>query len=179
MERIYKNKAYRIVLMSIRKHAIKKKVIAILDNYQINITSYDFDRPWGGFFVIEEASRDRFIHAFFEELTDELQKHKGQLSPKILCVAPHQRLSWQYHHRRAELWKLIQGRSKISRSMTDKQGEVETMTKGKLVTLQCGERHRLIGSNHWGIIAEIWQHTDPNHPSNEDDIVRLQDDFGR
>jgi hypothetical protein len=29
------------------------------------------------------------------------------------------------------------------------------------------------------MVAEIWQHTDPNHPSDEDDIVRLQDDFGR
>ena len=27
--------------------------------------------------------------------------------------------------------------------------------------------------------AEIWQHTDPNHPSYEDDIIRVQDDFGR
>jgi len=29
------------------------------------------------------------------------------------------------------------------------------------------------------LVAEIWQHTDPKHPSNEEDIVRLQDDFGR
>jgi hypothetical protein len=29
------------------------------------------------------------------------------------------------------------------------------------------------------LVAEIWQHTDPDHPSNEDDIVRVQDDFGR
>ena len=42
-----------------------------------------------------------------------------------------------------------------------------------------GERHRLIGLEGWGIVAEIWQHTDPENPSDEDDIVRLQDDFGR
>jgi mannose-6-phosphate isomerase len=29
------------------------------------------------------------------------------------------------------------------------------------------------------MIAEIWQHTDPENPSDENDIVRLQDDFGR
>jgi hypothetical protein len=29
-----------------------------------------------------------------------------------------------------------------------------------------------------GIVAEIWQHTDLNQPSDEEDIVRLQDDFG-
>ncbi|MCU0327251.1 MAG: phosphoheptose isomerase, partial [Spirosomaceae bacterium] len=40
-------------------------------------------------------------------------------------------------------------------------------------------RHRLVGVNEWGIIAEIWQHTDPKNPSDENDIVRVQDDFGR
>jgi mannose-6-phosphate isomerase len=29
------------------------------------------------------------------------------------------------------------------------------------------------------MISEIWQHTDAENPSNEDDIVRVQDDFGR
>jgi len=28
-------------------------------------------------------------------------------------------------------------------------------------------------------VAEIWQHTDAAQPSNEADIVRVQDDFGR
>jgi mannose-6-phosphate isomerase len=42
-----------------------------------------------------------------------------------------------------------------------------------------GERHRLIGLDSWRIVAEIWQHTDLENPSDEDDIVRLQDDFGR
>ena len=42
-----------------------------------------------------------------------------------------------------------------------------------------GERHRLVGLKEWGIIAEIWIHTDANHPSDENDIVRLQDDFKR
>jgi hypothetical protein len=53
------------------------------------------------------------------------------------------------------------------------------MALNKTLTLRKGERHRLIGLNEWGIIAEIWQHTDATHPSDEDDIVRLQDDFGR
>ena len=53
------------------------------------------------------------------------------------------------------------------------------MELNKTLTLKKGERHRLIGLSEWGIIAEIWQHTDAENPSNEDDIVRLQDDFGR
>ena len=50
---------------------------------------------------------------------------------------------------------------------------------GNFIQLDKGERHRLIGLDSWGIVAEIWQHTDPENPSDEDDIVRLQDDFGR
>jgi hypothetical protein len=26
--------------------------------------------------------------------------------------------------------------------------------------LQQGERHRLVGLEEWGVVAEIWQHTD-------------------
>jgi hypothetical protein len=40
-------------------------------------------------------------------------------------------------------------------------------------------RHRLVGLDNWGVVTEIWQHTDVEHPSDESDIVRLQDDFGR
>jgi len=65
------------------------------------------------------------------------------------------------------------------RSDTDEQTEVDKYQKGDVIVLDKGERHRLVGLDDWGIVAEIWQHTDPNHPSDEDDIVRLQDDFGR
>jgi hypothetical protein len=63
--------------------------------------------------------------------------------------------------------------------MTDEQGEVETFHTDQKVVMQEGERHRLIGLDNWGIVAEFWQHTDINNPSNEEDIVRLQDDYRR
>jgi hypothetical protein len=37
----------------------------------------------------------------------------------------------------------------------------------------------LIGLEGWGVVAEFWQHTDPDYPSDEDDIVRVQDDYSR
>ena len=40
-------------------------------------------------------------------------------------------------------------------------------------------RHRLMGADNWGVVAEIWRHTNPSLPSEEDDIVRVQDDYGR
>ena len=101
------------------------------------------------------------------------------MSPKILVVAPEKRLSWQYHHRRAEIWRIIEGRAGVKRSPNDTEGELEILNVGDTITLQQGERHRLIGLDDYAVIAEIWQHTDANHPSDEDDIVRVQDDFGR
>ena len=39
--------------------------------------------------------------------------------------------------------------------------------------------HRLCGLENYGLVAEIWIHTNPQHPSDENDIVRLEDDFNR
>ena len=103
----------------------------------------------------------------------------GKLSPKILIVQPHARLSWQYHHRRAEIWRVYKGTVGIIQSDDDTQGSIEQYKEGDQIRLAQGERHRLIGLEQEGIVAEIWQHTDANHPSDEDDIVRVQDDFGR
>jgi hypothetical protein len=56
---------------------------------------------------------------------------------------------------------------------------VQKLKIGEIIRLKQGQRHRLVGLNGWGMIAEIWQHTDASQPSDEDDIVRVQDDFGR
>ena len=94
-------------------------------------------------------------------------------------VNPKARLSWQYHHRRAEIWRVYRGAVGIIRSDDDDQKPLITLNEGDQVKLRKGERHRLIGLENQALVAEIWQHTDPDHPSNEDDIVRVQDDFGR
>jgi len=89
-------------------------------------------------------------------------------------------LSWQYHHRRAEIWTLIQGKAAVATSDTDHEKNRVVLQIGDIVRLKQGERHRLIGlQDEWGVVAEIWMHTDPANPSDEDDIIRLQDDFGR
>lgn len=143
-----------------------------------HIHSYDDQRPWGGFFVINEEDASQFIDRFFPSL-DKQQLLSGKLSPKILLVAPGKKLSWQYHHRRAEVWKLIKGTAAIVRSHTDVPGETVPIVLNEVVHLAQGERHRLVGSEQWGVVAEIWMHTDPQHPSDEDDIIRVEDDFGR
>ena len=150
-----------------------------LETNQFTIVSKDHNRPWGGFFVIAEEQAQQFANQYFDGLDVSTLKRGGALSPKILVVAPNKRLSWQYHHRRAEIWRVIEGQAGVKRSANDTEGPLEVLNIGDTITLQQGERHRLIGLDDYAVIAEIWQHTDANHPSNEDDIVRVQDDFGR
>jgi mannose-6-phosphate isomerase-like protein (cupin superfamily) len=146
----------------------------------IKIESKETGRPWGGYFVIQENSADTFIQKYFKNNTDVLASRRTKnISPKILLVAPDARLSWQYHNRRSEIWKVVEGPVGIVTSENDNQGKQETLETGDTVKLHVGLRHRLIGLNNWGIVAEIWIHEDTDHPSNEHDIVRLNDDYGR
>ena len=143
------------------------------------VVSKDFERPWGGFLVIDESQAQNFSNQFFKGLDVQTLKIGGKLSPKILIVKPKARLSWQYHHRRAEIWRVFKGECGIIRSDTDKENEMKIYSEGDQIKLKQGERHRLIGLEDYCLVAEIWQHTDKNNPSNEEDIVRVQDDFGR
>ncbi|MDB5269991.1 MAG: phosphoheptose isomerase [Hymenobacter sp.] len=145
----------------------------------LRVSRRDELRPWGGFFVIDEAQAQQFANTYFNGLPVEELRIAGQLSPKMLLVAPQARLSWQYHHRRAEIWQVVEGPVGVATSDTDAEGEVKTYAPGDQITLRQGERHRLVGLAGWGVVAEIWQHTDAGQPSDEDDIVRVQDDFGR
>lgn len=136
-------------------------------------------RAWGGFFVLDENQADKFLDTYFPTLNKADILAENKLSPKILVVEAGKRLSWQYHHHRAEVWTVIGAEVGIVKSDTDEEKPQETFSNGAIIKLKQGERHRLVGLNDWGIIAEIWQHTDKNQPSDENDIVRISDDFGR
>ena len=150
-----------------------------IESFGFYVVSHDFERPWGGFLVIDEEQSQDFSNKFFEGLDVNSLKIGGKLSPKILVVKPAARLSWQYHNRRAEIWQVYKGSAGIIRSNTDAENEMKVYNKGDQIILQQGERHRLIGLDDYSVIAEIWQHTDKNNPSDEDDTIRIQDDFGR
>jgi mannose-6-phosphate isomerase-like protein (cupin superfamily) len=161
------------------KEEVFKKVEDFLTEEEFRISKIDQTRPWGGFFVLDESQILKFKESFFNDVDLSEEQLQQKLSPKFLLVAPGARLSWQYHFRRAELWKLISGKSSIVRSTTDELGESQEMQTGETISLSQGERHRLVGSGEWGIVAEIWMHVDPANPSNEEDIVRLEDDYAR
>ena len=155
-----------------------KEIQEEIEGYGFTIVAKDFERPWGAFLVIKEGEAQDFANRFFNEIDIDMLRIEGKLSPKILIVKPEARLSWQYHHRRAEIWQVYKGEVGIIRSDNDTQGELVRFSVGEQVRLAQGERHRLIGLEDYGIVAEIWQHTDPV-PSDEEDIVRVQDDFSR
>lgn len=161
------------------KDQVFKKVASLLDDSKFTIVNKDESRPWGGFYVIDEAQAVEFAKHFFPEENLSEIKITNKLSPKILIVAPYKRLSWQFHHRRAEIWKCISDKVSVATSDSDDQTHIHILNNGDIIKLPTGKRHRLIGMDNWGIVAEIWQHTDESNPSDEDDIVRLQDDYDR
>lgn len=161
------------------KKEVFDKIESYLSSLGLATVARDFERPWGGFFVIDEEQAQKFAGIFFSDRSfSEIQLDR-KLSPKILVVQPNKRLSWQYHHRRSEIWRVIGGKAGVVTSNTDEQGSVQKLAVGEAIELSQGQRHRLVGLDTWGILAEIWQHTDPGNPSDESDIVRVQDDFGR
>ena len=129
--------------------------------------------------VINEKQVQEFSNTFFAGIDVNTLKIGEKLSPKILVVKPHSKLSWQYHNRRAEIWRVYKGKVGLSRSMNDIQNPKIILYEKDQIKLKQGERHRLIGLDDYAVISEIWQHTDPENPSNEDDIVRIFDDYGR
>ena len=142
------------------------------------VTDQDLNRPWGAFFYIKESQAQAFSDHFFGGIDVNTLKIDGKLSPKILMVKPNVKLSWQFHNRRAEIWQVYKGTVGVVQSSTDIETPMEIYKPGDQIKLEQGMRHRLVGLDGYGVVAEIWQHTDAV-PSDEEDIIRVQDDFGR
>lgn len=84
-------------------------------------------------------------------------------------------MSWQYHHRRAEHWKVLKGEVGVKLSDTDELTETTVLlNEGELVQFPAEKRHKLLGLDDWGIVVEIWEHVS-DKPSDEEDIVRVED----
>ena len=99
-----------------------------IESLGFNIISYDFNRPWGGFLLIDESQSKEFISKF---ISNENLKIENKVSPKILIVNPNSRLSWQYHNRRKEIWKVFKNEVGVIKS-TDNN---ETVMKDKEHTM--------------------------------------------
>ena len=156
-----------------------QKTLVEIESKGFKVVDKDFERPWGGFLVIDESQAQDFSNSFFNGIDVSELKISGKLSPKILMVKSKSRLSWQYHYRREEIWSVYRGTVGVVVSDTDFEKEMIQLRQGDQIKLKKEQRHRLIGLDDWAVIAEIWQHTEKDNPSDEDDIVRINDDYGR
>ena len=155
-----------------------KKIEEELIDLGFLIIESNFEKPLGAYFCIDEQQAQDFSNKFFDGIDVEILKIKNKLSPKILIVKPNSRLSWQYHNRRAEIWQVYKGKVGVVQSDNDIENELKNYMPGDQIKLKKGVRHRLVGLSNYSVVAEIWQHTDKT-PSNEKDIIRVSDDYGR
>jgi mannose-6-phosphate isomerase-like protein (cupin superfamily) len=90
---------------------------------------------------------------------------------KRLTIAPGKALSLQFHHHRSEHWTVVQGLAEIICG-----DETSTLIPGQGVVIPVGSRHRLrnVGTEDV-IVVEVQL----GNYLGEDDIVRLEDAFGR
>ena len=111
----------------------------------------EFDRrPWGSYTVLEEASTFKV---------------------KRIEVLPRKRLSYQKHSKRAEHWFVVTGTAKVT--LDDEEIIVNA---GESIDIPIGAAHRVENPGDEDLIfIEVQRGT----YLGEDDIVRLEDDFGR
>jgi mannose-6-phosphate isomerase-like protein (cupin superfamily) len=107
-------------------------------------------RPWGWYETVSEVAGNKI---------------------KRIRVAPGQQLSLQKHSQRAEHWVVTQGTARIT--LDDR---VFDLTVGQHCDIAIGQVHRL--ANLTGGVVEIVEVQFGSYLG-EDDIVRLQDDYGR
>ena len=92
---------------------------------------------------------------------------------KTITVRPGKRLSYQRHAHRSEHWFVVKGRGVVTLD-----GRSVRVQPGVAVDVPVGAAHRIENTDDEGadlVFVEI-QHGDY---FGEDDIVRLEDDFGR
>lgn len=107
-------------------------------------------RPWGWYQTMDLGERFRV---------------------KRLVVAPGKKLSLQKHHHRAEHWVVVRGTAEVTRD-----SEVLLVHENESIYLPSGCAHRL--ANPGKIPVEIVEVQTGTYLG-EDDIVRIEDDFGR
>ena len=114
-------------------------------------TSPQFDRrPWGTFTVLDEGEKFKV---------------------KRIEVLPGKRLSYQKHSKRAEHWVVVQGTANVT--LDDREIIVSA---GEAIDIATGSAHRV---ENPGTDMLVFIEIQRGSYLGEDDIVRLQDDFGR
>ena len=110
---------------------------------------YDI-RPWGEYQVLEDAPT-----------------HKV----KRIKVKPGGRLSYQFHHKRAEVWTIVDGVGRITLD-----GAIKDYKAGEVIQIPLMAKHRIENPGNKNLVFVEVQH---GTYFGEDDIVRIEDDYDR
>ena len=108
-------------------------------------------RPWGSFTILDEGDNYKV---------------------KRIEVLPGKRLSYQRHSRRAEHWFVVNGIAKVTLN-----GVQLLVNKGEALDIAREDAHRVENPDLSELLVFI--ETQTGDYFGEDDIVRLDDDFGR
>jgi len=108
------------------------------------------ERPWGRYEVLQEG---------------------GTYKVKSIHLAPDKRISYQRHEKRSEHWYITDGSGEVTID-----GKVEQVSRGSIIEVPQGCLHRISNTGNSELIfIEIQTGT----YFGEDDIERVEDDFGR
>lgn len=112
--------------------------------------NYTEERPWGK----------------FENLLD-----NESCKVKKITIKSGQAPSYQYHHKRSEIWVVVAGTGVVTLD-----GEDEVVNPGSVVKVPVGMKHRIRNTGKENLVfIEVQTGT----YFGEDDIVRLKDDYSR
>jgi len=112
--------------------------------------NYIEERPWGSF---------------------EILLNETYCKVKRIIVKPGHKLSYQYHEHRSEHWSIVQGAGTVT--LDDNEHIFE---EGTVVEIPVKTKHRVENSSHKNLIII---ETQTGTYFGEDDIVRIEDDYGR
>ena len=102
-----------------------KNIKSEVENLGFSIISEDFDRPWGGFFLIDEKQSQKFVHNL---ISKEINIRNQKISPKILIITDH----YFYNNKKIDTLKNI-------KSIIDEIPSIE-----KIVVIPYGKKEILI-----------------------------------
>ena len=109
------------------------------------------ERPWGNYTVLDDDAPDHKV--------------------KRLVVHPGKRLSYQRHSQRAEHWFIVAGTATVTLD-----GTVIQVHAGEAIDIPLEGAHRVANEGDTDVVLiEVQRGT----YFGEDDIVRLDDDYGR
>jgi mannose-6-phosphate isomerase-like protein (cupin superfamily) len=109
------------------------------------------ERPWGSYTVLDDGATDHKV--------------------KRLVVKPGKRLSYQRHAHRSEHWFIVSGHPQVTLD-----GVVTQLEPGDAIDIPLEAAHRVANNGDTDVVLIEVQH---GTYFGEDDIVRLEDDYGR